>query len=679
VALNYVTITGTFDDGSGSPVSPVVTFTPSATVYASGVPVAIEGAPVVASIANGALKNAAGSALQLLATDNAGLTVEGQTGFWYWTVNVNFGPNSPANQEWSFFLPHSPATVDLYALANTVAGGGGFTSPMTTLGDLITEDGTPTAVRLPGNTSATRKFLRQQGNGTISAAPAWDTLQAGDVPYKPWQFYVGAYGAKGNGKIATGGAITTGTAALTLSGLTSADAGKSIHVGGAGGGTYSPLGTTISSAGTGTATLAASATSTVSNAIVYYGSDDTAAINAAVTAAVAYAQANNGYAEVVFDPVMYILGGAPTIGGATLGNAQIPLPDVSRTGQKVTLVFRGTRDQTALPHWLQTIPQASGTVLACTRNDGTNDATYGPAAVIGGPYAGRGAQSGGGGTAVFSNILPVIDGIGVMVPYNGTYGGFDFYGCAEANVINGSCFAAAIVPTGSAVPDMATPSNLSNFTALPIGLRMPSQDNNDNCNIGWFSVEGIINGFRPSEHTHWDSLRIINCRNGMVPYVGNGETMHHAISSRGYCSIENCANGIIPTGTDSPAIDIYVDFEACTVAVNDATNNIFGSLHYRSELDAVTIGSGAANLRVISLDQASGAWSGQPAVPASTVAQQNTSWRDAAVSIKGGTVTVVAVDGVTVATASNTTVIVPSGKNITLTYSVAPTWAWTLL
>lgn len=55
-------------------------------------------------------------------------------------------------------------------------------SPMTTLGDLEYESGAATAARLAGNTTATRKFLRQVGNGAVSAAPAWDTLAAGDLP-----------------------------------------------------------------------------------------------------------------------------------------------------------------------------------------------------------------------------------------------------------------------------------------------------------------------------------------------------------------------------------------------------------------------------------------------------------------------------------------------------------------
>lgn len=45
--------------------------------------------------------------------------------------------------------------------------------PLTTLGDTVYEDATPLPVRLPGNTTTTKKFLQQTGNGTISAAPAW--------------------------------------------------------------------------------------------------------------------------------------------------------------------------------------------------------------------------------------------------------------------------------------------------------------------------------------------------------------------------------------------------------------------------------------------------------------------------------------------------------------------------
>ena len=54
-------------------------------------------------------------------------------------------------------------------------------SPATTIGDLIYSNGTDN-VRLAGNTTTTKKFLRQTGTGTVSAAPAWDTLVDGDIP-----------------------------------------------------------------------------------------------------------------------------------------------------------------------------------------------------------------------------------------------------------------------------------------------------------------------------------------------------------------------------------------------------------------------------------------------------------------------------------------------------------------
>jgi hypothetical protein len=58
----------------------------------------------------------------------------------------------------------------------------GGSSPLTTLGDLIYEDATPTPTRLAGNTTTTKKFLTQTGTGSVSAAPAWGTLVSGDIP-----------------------------------------------------------------------------------------------------------------------------------------------------------------------------------------------------------------------------------------------------------------------------------------------------------------------------------------------------------------------------------------------------------------------------------------------------------------------------------------------------------------
>jgi len=60
-------------------------------------------------------------------------------------------------------------------ISDTVAG-------TVVLGDMIVGNATPKWDKLAGNTTTTRKFLRQVGNGTISALPAWDTLVSGDLP-----------------------------------------------------------------------------------------------------------------------------------------------------------------------------------------------------------------------------------------------------------------------------------------------------------------------------------------------------------------------------------------------------------------------------------------------------------------------------------------------------------------
>jgi len=50
------------------------------------------------------------------------------------------------------------------------------------LGDIIAANSTPAWQAVAGQITTTRKFLRQTGNGAVSALPAWDTILAADVP-----------------------------------------------------------------------------------------------------------------------------------------------------------------------------------------------------------------------------------------------------------------------------------------------------------------------------------------------------------------------------------------------------------------------------------------------------------------------------------------------------------------
>jgi hypothetical protein len=64
-----------------------------------------------------------------------------------------------------------------------------------------------------------------------------------------------------------------------------------------------------------------------------------------------------------------------------------------------------------------------------------------------------------------------------------------------------------------------------------------------------------------------------------------------------------------------------------------------------------------------------------PAVPASGVAVQNSNSYPVNVTITGGTITQVFVNGIEVGTGDGT-YLVPSAGAISITYSVAPTWSW---
>jgi len=75
------------------------------------------------------------------------------------------------------------------------------------LGDLIYGSGADTALSLAGNITATKKFLNQTGNGSVSAAPVWSILGTGDIPDLSGTYSVKA----GNTSLVTVGTIGTGT------------------------------------------------------------------------------------------------------------------------------------------------------------------------------------------------------------------------------------------------------------------------------------------------------------------------------------------------------------------------------------------------------------------------------------------------------------------------------------
>lgn len=86
-------------------------------------------------------------------------------------------------------------------------GGTGINSY--TLGDLLYADGTDNLAKLGGNTTTSRQFLAQTGNGSVSAAPEWRQINTSDV--------------SGLGTLATQNGTFSGTHSGTSSGTNTGD------------------------------------------------------------------------------------------------------------------------------------------------------------------------------------------------------------------------------------------------------------------------------------------------------------------------------------------------------------------------------------------------------------------------------------------------------------------------
>jgi hypothetical protein len=96
--------------------------------------------------------------------------------------------------------------------------------PGTTEGDMAYGGSGGVQTRLPGNTSAQRRFLLGQGDGSTASAPDWSTLEIGDLPASgatAWINVTGSdYGADPTGSTYSDAAINSAARAAIAYGLT---------------------------------------------------------------------------------------------------------------------------------------------------------------------------------------------------------------------------------------------------------------------------------------------------------------------------------------------------------------------------------------------------------------------------------------------------------------------------
>lgn len=187
---------------------------------------------------------------------------------------------------------------------------------------------------------------------------------------------------------------------------------------------------------------------------------------------------------------------------------------------------------------------------------------------------------------------------------------------------------------------------------------------------------------------------------GVIPYLRTGPSTYKVIDATkpvtgGQLIVTdpNNAGGVIPAQPGATNVLGVAAIDAAVRTNQDGLNPV-NIAQYAPEVgcyydvDIPVTYAGAAALGVLLVAAANGQVAAYtppdtggtvttPGVPATTVAVVNNTGQNVNVVITGGTLTAVKINGVTVGTAAGT-YFLPNGANISITYSVAPTWAWSL-
>ena len=414
----------------------------------------------------------------------------------------------------------------------------------------------------------------------------------GGAASKPWIFDITKYGGVGDAKIVTDGAVTSGTATLTCTSsapFTPALVGKPVLIQGAGPAGVTAFTTTFATYNSPTSMdLTAAPPTTVSGAIVAFGSNNYNAVRAATDAAEAYLAAGHPYAEVYTPPVGgYVVDGP--LDTSKSGNGKAVFGAYTTTGGKKTLNFRTDGTGAGVRHWNQLVPQISGgTWISFGFYSSTSAQTAdlnanGHPGIISGPNEGTSNGLAYGASARFSNIQPMIENMAFLVPhtqYGITQGAWNFYGCANAHIRNVSVSTLGVVPSPT---DYTAPGTFA--TGLSIAGLMPAPGNNDLSIIENLSIQGgFTYGLYFSEHTLIDRIMILYCWAALCPvgnYAGSVGSVHEMMVLS--ASVEACAHDVYIIGVGSqgvgPTVDIHLSTESSTPNIDgNSAGALMGAL-----------------------------------------------------------------------------------------------------
>ena len=378
------------------------------------------------------------------------------------------------------------------AYVDTAAGGGGTEATL--------------AEALAGTNTTTRMSPRRTRNVTERV------------------YNVEAYGAEHDGERTLDGAITSGLAVLTSASnpFTSADVGKIIVVSGAGAAGVAHKTTIASYQSAGQVTLTASASTTVSGiALVYWGTDDTVAIQAASDACFAA-----GGGDVYFPIGIYIINGAlqTSVDGVN-PNCQLYLKSHQSATAPITLIKVRWVGESRFPQMAFIDPLITGTVLlsTLTSSSGTLPAVIGSKG-LSGNYLDFNADG-----FEMENICIMTHSNKGVTRVLSAFNGQDL---ATGSLRN------CVFTIDSRVDTSTTPSAFEHF-----GAWLGRLSNNGPNIIANCSASGYKYGWILGEHTEVQNVMAIGNLNGFVFIQGN-------YSVNGYVqAIQNAVNILVPNAT----------------------------------------------------------------------------------------------------------------------------------
>lgn len=254
--------------------------------------------------------------------------------------------------------------------------------------------------------------------------------------------------------------------------------------------------------------------------------------------------------------------------------------------------------------------------------------------------------------------------------YNLPGDGHAFFSCSQSHMVN--CQGGIITPPTAGYTGI--PAN----TPYGVSRGFVVRGVTDSDFTGCFSYDATTNGFviEADGATQSARVRFANCE---AKSSGNGDGFQVISASQDISfvncdSVGNTQNGFRITSTDTAGIFLLDNCRAINNTQAGFRDDTVGSQYRLINCEAEGNTNALHNPSGTNYASITGVLTA-PAVPLSTTALTNPFPFAMHVTVAGGTVSQIAVNGTNLNVTSGT-VKVPANGTITLTYTVAPTWVW---